>query len=91
MTYDFTLIIDATFEGAYPGAEDAWMNAIGDVLFECYKGDATPGIRERKLYDALPGCMNTHPCSTTDPVVIPASEPGSPGLAKSGDPGSSPG
>ncbi len=45
MTYDFTLIIDAAFEGAYPDAEDAWMNAIGDVLFERYEGDATPGIR----------------------------------------------
>ena len=37
--------LDADFEGAYPDAEDAWMNAIGDVLFERYEGDATPGIR----------------------------------------------
>ena len=45
MTYTFTLIIDATFEGAYPDAEDVWMNTIGDVLFERYEGDATPCIR----------------------------------------------
>lgn len=43
--YDFTLILDAAFEGPYPQAEDTWMDAIEEVLFERYQGDATPGIR----------------------------------------------
>ena len=43
--YDFTLILDAAFEGSYPQAEDAWMDAIEGVVFERYEGDATPGIR----------------------------------------------
>ena len=50
--YDFTLILEADFEGPYPTAEEAWMDAIEGILFGRYEGNATPGIRAGEPYVA---------------------------------------
>ncbi len=46
MTYEFSILLEAEFSGEpYPEAETRWLDAITDVLYERYQGDATPAIR----------------------------------------------